>query len=298
MMIQEYHRPRLPMILALSLCCLMLPSTESFEFGSKHVQQLRSPDVRSQFTDLSPKEEDVRIQHKRSDGASNMVGSSQGTDGSFLTFQKVPAKLVEARQHGKTVLECSAAGRPAPSLSWYKDGQPLIKVPEILFYPGLSSYSVQEQDETSLAVAHSKLELDCVTEKDAGYYECVASQGKATETVGVQVRVASYARGSSCQPLSMTTTPPVISMHYQTYMLEMGFEAHLKCVTIGRHATFWLGPDEQPITDNEKFKTLPDGSLIIHDLNFNDMGAYVCVAKNKFGHAMAETFVYPVAPMY
>lgn len=96
----------------------------------------------------------------------------------------------------------------------------------------------------------------------------------------------------------MTTTPPVISMYYQTYMLEMGYDAMLKCVTVGRHATVWLGPDEQPIVDNEKFKTSPDGSLIIHDLDFSDMGTYVCVAKSKFGHATAETFVYPVAPMY
>ena len=93
----------------------------------------------------------------------------------------------------------------------------------------------------------------------------------------------------------MSSCPPMISQHYQTYMLEMGYDAHLKCVTIGRHLTIWLGPDEQPITDNDKFKIMPDGSLIIHDLDFSDMGAYVCVAKNKYGHAMAETFVYPVA---
>ena len=40
---------------------------------------------------------------------------------------------------------------------------------------------------------------------------------------------------------------------------------------------------------------MPDGSLVIHNLDFNDMGLYVCVAKNKFGHSLAETFVYPVA---
>ena len=77
--------------------------------------------------------------------------------------------------------------------------------------------------------------------------------------------------------------------------MEMGYDAHLKCVTVGRHSTTWLGPDEQPIVDSGKFKVMPDGSLVIHNLDFNDMGVYQCVAKNKFGHDMAETFVYPVA---
>lgn len=78
-------------------------------------------------------------------------------------------------------------------------------------------------------------------------------------------------------------------------MNEMGFDAHLKCLTVGRHSTVWMGPDEQPISDSDKFKIMPDGSLVIHDLDFNDMGVYVCIAKNQFGHDMAETFVYPVA---
>lgn len=94
----------------------------------------------------------------------------------------------------------------------------------------------------------------------------------------------------------MTSAPPKITQFYQTYMMEMGFDAHLRCVTVGRHSTMWIGPDEETITEGtNKYKIMPDGSLVIHDLDFNDMGVYVCVAKNQFGHDMAETFVYPVA---
>ena len=63
-----------------------------------------------------------------------------------------------------------------------------------MLYPGLSSNQVQEQEiqnKKSLAVTHAKLELDCVTQNDAGFYECVASQGEKTETVATEVRVAS-----------------------------------------------------------------------------------------------------------
>ena len=52
---------------------------------------------------------------------------SPGSRGGFLKIAEAPPKLLEARQHGKTVLECSASGNPAPEITWYKDGQPLIK---------------------------------------------------------------------------------------------------------------------------------------------------------------------------
>ena len=38
--------------------------------------------------------------------------------GGFLQIKEAPAKLVEAREHGKTVLECSAAGSPTPRITW------------------------------------------------------------------------------------------------------------------------------------------------------------------------------------
>ena len=46
---------------------------------------------------------------------------------SSLLIGEAPPKLIEARQYGKTVLECSASGTPAPEITWYKDGKPLIK---------------------------------------------------------------------------------------------------------------------------------------------------------------------------
>lgn len=301
---QDYFRPRLPMILALSIA-LLLPKVDSFQFGHKFVHPLRSnyrqyKDVARVVESPTSPDQDVRIQRKRSDGSTHFLGT-RGADGSFLTFKEAPAKLVEAREHGQAILRCSAAGSPAPSLTWYKNGEPLVKVPEISFYPGHGSNQIagasKEAEDKSLGVTIAKLELECVSEADAGFYECVASQGEKTESVGTEVHVASYGAGN-CQPRSLGTAPPKISEFYQTYMNEMGFDAHLKCLTVGRHSTVWMGPDEQPISDSDKFKIMPDGSLVIHDLDFNDMGVYVCIAKNQFGHDMAETFVYPVAPMY
>lgn len=310
----QYSRPRLPMILALNL--ILVSSTLALQFG----QDTRAGQLRSKYklgldlyrnaarspTGSASAEQDVRVQHKRAGRpGAGLLGHSLGTreaEGSrFLSFKDAPAKLVEAREHGKLTLECSASGSPTPNLAWYKDGQPVIKVPEIVFYPGYGSNSMSEEEaesaEKSLGVAHAKLELECLTEADAGYYECVAEQGQKTESVASEVHIVSYGSGT-CAKTSLSNAAPKISQYYTTFMMEMGLDAHLRCVTVGRHSTTWLGPDEEPLGDSDKYKILPDGSLIIKSLTFDDMGVYQCLVKNSFGHDMAETFVYPVAPMY
>ena len=55
---------------------------------------------------------------KRSNGL-----SSKG----FLKIVEAPPKLLEAREHGKIVLTCSASGNPAPEITWFKNGAPLVK---------------------------------------------------------------------------------------------------------------------------------------------------------------------------
>ena len=124
----KYSRPRLPMVLALNL--IFISSIQSLQFG----QETRAGQLRSKYKlglDLyrnaarSPgssaeSEQDVRIQHKRagrSGGAGDFAGHVLGTreaEGGFLSFKDAPAKLVEAREHGKLTLDCSASGSPTP----------------------------------------------------------------------------------------------------------------------------------------------------------------------------------------
>ena len=80
-------------------------------------------------------------------------------------------------------------------IHYYRRNSPIFQVPEIVFYPGHGSNQIsgitQEEAEKSLGVAHAKLELECISEKDAGFYQCVASQGDKVDTVMTEVRVAS-----------------------------------------------------------------------------------------------------------
>ena len=42
-----------------------------------------------------------------------------------MKIASAPPKLLEARRGGEFVLECSARGRPAPEVTWLKNGIPL-----------------------------------------------------------------------------------------------------------------------------------------------------------------------------
>lgn len=306
MMRPQYPLPRIPMILALSLVCLWIPCSIGFKLGHNYplnyrygLEKYKNVLRPAAFSTQNVPTSELRTQHKRSDRS----GGSDGSDGSstgFLNIRNIPPKMVQAREHGQTVLECSVSGTPAPSVTWYKDGFPLIQVPKITYHPMHPLYGTDKtpdtQVEQSMALAYAKLDLDCVTPADAGFYECVASNGKTTQRFATEVHVASFPTGS-CKPRSMHQSPPQIMEHYQNYLLEIGYDAHLKCLTIGRHSTTWLTPTDEPIdTNNDKYQIKPDGSLIIRELDFMDMGTYRCLVKNEFGSDQIETFVYPVTP--
>ena len=89
---------------------------------------------------------DGRVPHKRTPGreiqggfeenvnggaAGGTLGYGDGGSRGYVEFSEAPPKFVEARQHGKVLLECAASGEPAPQIKWYKDGKPLHKVTRI-----------------------------------------------------------------------------------------------------------------------------------------------------------------------
>lgn len=72
--------------------------------GVPHKRDIRASDLGVGMDDLGLDAEDDAV-----------LG---GGLGGFLQIKEAPAKLVEAREHGKTVLECSAAGSPTPRITW------------------------------------------------------------------------------------------------------------------------------------------------------------------------------------
>ena len=145
----------------------------------------------------------------------------------------------------------------------------------------------------SMAETKSRVEVDCVSQEDAGLYECVASNTKKvrkggaqfglfssetdltlapaiyqTEMVAAEVRVDSFGDSPECSPApagsvgdrlwkSKRRIAPRINQWISTYMQVKGTEAHLVCRTDHDDAdktTYWVGPDDQAIEESEKYR--------------------------------------------
>lgn len=52
-----------------------------------------------------------------------------------------------------------------------------------------------------------------------------------------------------------------------------------------------------PLTTSHKHQVTPDGSLVIQDVNRNDVGVYECIAENFAGTAHAEAFLEVVGEL-
>ena len=120
----------------LSLGCIYLclvSTTYGYIIKVDHLNDLEETDTFN----------DGRVPHKRTPGREiqegfeedvnggvdgGNMGYGDGGSGRYVQFSEAPPKFVEARQHGKVLLECSATGTPAPQIKWYKDGKPLHKV--------------------------------------------------------------------------------------------------------------------------------------------------------------------------
>jgi hypothetical protein len=260
--------------------------------------------------------EDGRVPHKRTFGgieegfeedvdggaAGGDVGNSDGGSGRYVSFAEAPPKFIEARKHGKVLLECAATGTPAPQIKWYKDGKPLHKnkkhqkkmlvhhgVP--LFRYGQGILQSQPKVTGSLGQIKSKVSLDCLTEEDAGVYECVVSNGEQKESATTELRVASF-RNTHCHK----QLKPTIHQWSEMYMQTTGADALLTCRSAGPHEIYWIGPNGQPVDiKGKKYQMTEQGDLIVRNLSFEDMGNFQCLVKNINGSDMIETFVYPLA---
>ena len=100
-------------------------------------------------------------------------------------FKELPPSHVTARVSGNLVLTCSATGSPTPTTAWYKDGH---KVAGSEASPGGLGESV------------AKLVLSCITEEDAGVYECRSHAGGQEVVVATKVDIIGHKPLSACIP--------------------------------------------------------------------------------------------------
>ncbi|XP_031593450.1 inactive tyrosine-protein kinase 7 [Oreochromis aureus] len=167
-----------------------------------------------------------------------------------LKFTPTPQPSQCLELDKEITIQCSAKGREPPTIRWSKaDGGELPP-------------HVKQKN--------GQLRFTKVTRSDAGNYTCIASNSLQGEIRAfVTLTVAVYVR-FKVEPDNTTV--------YQ------GHTAILHCQATGdpKPHIHWVGKDKPlDISNNRRFQTMPNGSLVIRDVTTDDTGKYTCVAGNS-----------------
>ncbi|ETE68709.1 Hemicentin-1, partial [Ophiophagus hannah] len=167
---------------------------------------------------------------------------------------------VSALQYSILKLECEARGIPVPTITWYKDGSPIISGPQALYL----------EHGQFLQIPHAQV-------SDSAQYICQATNeaGMAEKIFQVDVYV-----------------PPSLEGGNESSDHIVIFHSHLEleCPAIGTPLPIitWF-KNGQPIEGGVGYKILLNGRrLLISRAEVSDAGHYQCIATNKAGKSKKE----------
>ncbi|XP_031431207.1 LOW QUALITY PROTEIN: hemicentin-1 [Clupea harengus] len=154
-------------------------------------------------------------------------------------------------------LYCETNAVPPPTLTWYRDGQPLTSNDKVLILPG-----------------GRVLQIPRAQAEDSGRYTCVAVNEAGEDSIQYDLRVLlpPTIRGSEAD----TPEEKTVLVNKTT---------QLECVVDGSPTPqiSWL-KDNQPITTGGSLRILSNGrTLQVVNAQVTDTGRYVCVAENLAG---------------
>uniref|UniRef100_A0A8B9L0A1 Neural cell adhesion molecule L1-like protein n=1 Tax=Astyanax mexicanus TaxID=7994 RepID=A0A8B9L0A1_ASTMX len=163
-------------------------------------------------------------------------------------------------------IKCHAAGKPKPTVKWMRNGKP--------FHDHSSSHSTVQGDTIMLLRA---------LPNDSAVYQCEASNPHGTLLGTANVMV-------------MNHPPLILTKDYQEYATVRGKNVTMDCKVFSSPlACLFCRRREDPegSVKKERFSIHENGSLQIHPAEAEDMGKYVCFAKNSEGSSSisAELFI-------
>ncbi|KAM4853982.1 papilin [Thomomys bottae] len=196
-------------------------------------------------------------------GGRGAVPPSQPRPATRLRLDRTQPGVVDASPGQRIVLTCRAEGFPPPIIEWQRDGQPV------------SSPRHQLQPDGSLVISHVAVE-------DGDFYACIAFNGQDRDQRWVQLRVLGE--------LTITGLPPTVTA-------SEGDTARLQCVVAGDNVNIRWSRNGLPVqADGHRVRQSPDGTLMIHNLQTKDEGAYTCSAYRGSQAASRSTEVKVVPP--
>ncbi|XP_017682535.1 PREDICTED: contactin-6 isoform X1 [Lepidothrix coronata] len=151
--------------------------------------------------------------------------------------------------------ECKAKGKPNPSYSWLKNGQPLVS-------------------EERIQIENGTLIIPVLNMSDSGLYQCVAENQHDTIYASAELRVMAAAPDFSKNPVKKMS------------VVQVGGEVTIGCKpSASPRAVITWRKGSEVLHQNKRVVFLEDGSLRLSNITRADAGVFTCVATNQFGAA-------------
>ncbi|XP_032841656.1 contactin-6 isoform X5 [Tyto alba] len=151
--------------------------------------------------------------------------------------------------------ECKAKGKPSPSYSWLKNGQPLTS-------------------EERIQIENGTLIIPMLNMSDSGLYQCVAENKYDTIYANAELRVIAAAPDFSKNPVKKMS------------VVQVGGEVTIGCKpNASPRAVINWRKGSEVLRQNKRVILLEDGSLRLYNITKSDAGVYTCIATNQFGVA-------------
>ncbi|XP_052084302.1 protogenin-like isoform X2 [Mytilus californianus] len=180
-----------------------------------------------------------------------------------ITIHPAPSVVI-AQKNSPLLLNCSASSSPDAgpvTITWFKDGQPVVIDRRVQFRENGSLYFTQVKNNR---YSRNK------NRNQNGYYECFIKNKYGT-VIGRQVhlQVASISKSLSIEPA------------YQK--VELGGVARFKCKIDGIPPPIYVWKKNSlPLPQNSRYIALSSGILQIHNISESDAGSFHCSVYQSF----------------
>ncbi|OXB63348.1 hypothetical protein ASZ78_001924 [Callipepla squamata] len=175
-----------------------------------------------------------------------------------LRMDKSEPSVVEAKVGERVRLPCTVEASPALTIVWQKDGQPL------------SPPRHRQQSDGALVISR-------VSSEDAGFFTCIASNGRDQDQRRVLLRPLGGLRISGLLP---------------SIQVSEGETAQLHCTVTGNNVNIRWSRNGVPVrADGRHIHLSQDGSLTIRSVQLADEGSYTCSAYSSSSSVSASTEV-------
>lgn len=227
-------------------------------------------------------------------------------DSQGLFFKERLPEITTVFKHESIVLTCKVGGTE-PTIHWLKNG---IRIQQGSGHDYRDDQTQFEDNGSAFGKSFttSKLFLDCVDDEDEDVYTCVGQTPTSRisqdtnlvlkRSVDDFLNVPEDGNGEFSSRKCLERDTEARIYQFTTLRMEtMGEPAQLYCRAEGSPApqVSWVDKHGQEIpTENDKYKILENGDLLIKRLTWSQMGNYECRASNRKGEDSQKIFIYPL----